>query len=88
MKKVKQENKRKRIRLIKTNKKANKKIKIKPISTINIKYDDRTNYFVEYWKIYVENEYSLAKIKETVYEIENMRSHLDMLNKANVNKEN
>jgi hypothetical protein len=84
MKKLKQEIKRKRIRLIKTN----KKIKIKPLSTINIKYDDRTNYFVEYWKIYIENEYSLAKIKETVYEIENMKSHLDMLNKANFNKEN
>jgi CMP-N-acetylneuraminic acid synthetase len=65
----------KRIRFIKHNKKSHKEIKndIKPY------YQDNVNYYIEYWKMYYENEYILAKIKETVYEIDSMQSHIEKL---------
>ena len=65
---------RKRIHLLKS--KSNNRLKrldFKPIFKID------TNYYIEYWKMYYENEYILAKIKETVNEIDLMQVHLDKI---------
>jgi hypothetical protein len=43
-------------------------------------YEDTTNYYLKYWEMYYENEYVLAKIKETVYEIDSMQTHIEKLN--------
>jgi hypothetical protein len=50
------------------------------ITKADLIYSTSTNYFLEYWKMYYENEYILAKIKEIVYEIDSMRAHVDELN--------
>jgi hypothetical protein len=43
-------------------------------------YSETTNYFNEYWKMYYENEFILAKIKENAYEINAMKVHIEELN--------
>jgi hypothetical protein len=48
-------------------------------SNLDLDYKPNVNYFNEYWKMYYENEYILAKIKETVYEINMLKGHLDEL---------
>ncbi len=51
-------------------------------------YKDDVNYYLEYWKMYYENEYILAKIKETVYEIDSMQTHLEKLKEVKEISEN
>ena len=50
------------------------KFEIKKELNFLSKFDPSKNYFNEYWKMNYENEYILAKIKETVYEINLMQS--------------
>ena len=45
--------------------------------TDKTKFDPTINYFNEYWNVYYENEFILAKIKETAYEINVMKSHIN-----------
>ncbi len=63
--------------------KDNNKIKIGKfhIQKSNFEFDEKVNYYIEYWKMFNENEYILAKIKENLYEINNMRGHLEELKK-------
>lgn len=68
-----QSRKRKRIRLIKNKSKIKRKQKR---SKKDQSYDLKKNYYLEYWNMYYENEYILAKIKETAYELETMSEHL------------
>ena len=65
--------KRKRIRFIKNKRKIKRKHKR---SKKDQSYDSKKNYYIEYWNMYYENEYILAKIKETAYELETMSEHL------------
>jgi hypothetical protein len=65
--------------------KKTKKFEIKKENEYLSKFDPTINYFNEYWKMYYENEYILAKIKETVYEINAMEGHVDELNNINSN---
>ena len=44
-------------------------------------YNPTTNYFQEYWKIFYDNEYLLAQIKENTYEINSMKAHIEELSK-------
>ncbi len=46
-------------------------------------FDPTINYYIEYWKMFNENEYILAKIKENLYEINNMKGHLQELKAVN-----
>jgi hypothetical protein len=46
-------------------------------------YEETVNYYLNYWEMYYENEYVLAKIKEAVHEIDSMQSHLDKLKEIN-----
>lgn len=46
-------------------------------------FDPTVNYYIEYWKMFNENEYILAKIKENLYEINNMKGHLQELKAFN-----
>ena len=46
-------------------------------------FDPTVNYYIEYWKMFNENEYILAKIKENLYEINNMKGHLQELKALN-----
>ncbi len=48
-------------------------------------FDPSVNYYIEYWKMFNENEYILAKIKENLYEINTMKGHLQELNSLNGN---
>jgi hypothetical protein len=65
-----------------------KKFEIKKENECLSNFNPTVNYFNEYWKMYYENEYILAKIKETVYEINLMQAHLEELNNINSNLEN
>ena len=67
---------RKRIHLLNSN--SNRINRIKKLDMIPV-YKIDTNYYLEYWKMYYENEYILAKIKETVNEIDLMQVHLDKI---------
>lgn len=72
----------KRIHFIKKNKQNSNETKTKPTFEIikerNItKFNPTVNYFNEYWSIYYENEFILAKIKEAAYEINAMKSHIN-----------
>lgn len=51
-------------------------------------FSETTNYYLEYWKMYYENEYILAKIKEIVYEIDTMKTHIDELKNIESNLSN
>ena len=44
-------------------------------------YNPTTNYFQEYWKIFYDNEYLLAQIKENTFEINSMKAHIEELSK-------
>ena len=44
-------------------------------------YNPTTNYFLEYWKIFYDNEYLLAQIKENAYEINSMKAHIEEISK-------
>lgn len=46
-------------------------------------FEPTVNYYIEYWKMFNENEYILAKIKENLYEINNMKGHLQELRELN-----
>lgn len=73
------------------NKKSNNKnivndnINISPkkfsIKKNQIIYNPTTNYFLEYWKIFYDNEYLLAQIKENTFEINSMKAHIEELSK-------
>jgi hypothetical protein len=65
--------KRRRIHIVKNKMGFNKKRNLIPI------YKETVNYYLKYWEMYYENEYVLAKIKETVYEIDSMQTHLEKL---------
>jgi len=52
----------------------------------NKEFDASINYYIEYWKMFNENEFILAKIKENLYEINNMKGHLQELNNINDKK--
>lgn len=45
----------------------------------SVEFDPKINYYDEYWKVYSDNEYYLAKIKEVVYEINLMKEHIEQL---------
>lgn len=47
----------------------------------NLSFNPTTNYYQEYWKMFYDNEYLLAQIKENAYEINAMKVHIDELNK-------
>jgi len=48
-------------------------------------YNENIDYYVEYWKIYNDNEKAIEKIKESVYEIYNMKEYINYLeNNINV----
>jgi hypothetical protein len=51
--------------------------KIETENQTNLVYQPTVNYFNEYWEMYYENEYTIAKIKEIVYEINAIKAHLD-----------
>lgn len=72
--------KRKAIRLRKRNKATSPKEKVNRFvikKVDDLKYDPKINYYIEYWKMYYENEYILAKIKEASFEINLMKEHLN-----------
>jgi hypothetical protein len=75
--------KRRRLKFIKDNKLRNNTVNKKENKKVPI-FNEETNYFLKYWEMYYENEYVLAKIKETVYEINNMQEHLDKLEQLRV----
>ncbi len=51
-------------------------------------YNEATDYYGEYWKIFNDNEDVIEKIKESVYEIHKMKEYLKGLeNKLNEGKE-
>lgn len=71
---------------VKVLEKKKNRFKIQKHGVLNeLNYDVNTNYFNEYWKMYYENEYILAKIKETVYEINAMKAHLKELKNYEIN---
>lgn len=41
------------------------------------RYNKTTNYYIEYWKYWMDNEVLVAKIKEKSYEIELMLKHIE-----------
>jgi hypothetical protein len=49
---------------------------IKELKTIP-HYDDKKNYYFEYWNIFQENEVILEKIKESSAEIYHMKNKID-----------
>ncbi len=49
---------------------------IKELKTIP-HYDDKKNYYFEYWNIFQENEVILEKIKESSAEIHEMKNRID-----------
>ena len=52
----------------------------KNINNNNIlKYNPNVNYYEEYWKMFCDNEYLMAQIKETMVEIESMKTHIQQL---------
>jgi hypothetical protein len=52
----------------------------KNINNNNIlKYNPNVNYYEEYWKMVCDNEYLMAQIKETMVEIESMKTHIQQL---------
>jgi hypothetical protein len=69
----------KRIRFIKHKKQTNNKASENKVNAEHLVYDSTVNYYLEYWRMYNENEYALARIKETVYEIDSMKCHLEKL---------
>lgn len=44
-------------------------------------FNETTNYFLEYWKMFTENEFILSKIKENYIEITDMKNHINELYK-------
>lgn len=46
-------------------------------------YNPTTNYYQEYWKMFYDNEYLLAQIKENAYEISSMKAHVEEISKDN-----
>ena len=46
-------------------------------------YNPTTNYYQEYWKMFYDNEYLLAQIKENAYEISSMKAHVEKISKGN-----
>ena len=48
---------------------------------IKLVYNPTVNYFQEYWKIFYDNEYLLAQIKENTFEINSMKAHIEELSK-------
>ena len=44
-----------------------------------LKYNPNINYYEEYWKMLCDNEYLMAQIKETMIEIESMKTHIQQL---------
>ena len=46
-------------------------------------YNPTTNYYQEYWKMFYDNEYLLAQIKENAYEISSMKAHVEEISKGN-----
>jgi hypothetical protein len=73
--------KRKKILTVKNSKKESKQIVEKFVITKenSNSFDPKINYFNEYWRVYYDNEYILAKIKEVVYEMELMNSYVEQL---------
>lgn len=65
-------------------KNKHKKLKKFEIKKANLDFDPLINYYLEYWKMFNENEYILAKIKENLYEINNMKGHLEELKSINL----
>ncbi len=48
---------------------------------IKLVYNPTVNYYQEYWKMFYDNEYLLAQIKENAYEINSMKAHIEELSK-------
>lgn len=48
-------------------------------------YNPTTNYYQEYWKMFYDNEYLLAQIKENAYEINSMKAHIQEISKNSMN---
>lgn len=48
-------------------------------------YNPTTNYYQEYWKMFYDNEYLLAQIKENEYEINSMKAHIQEISKNSLN---
>jgi hypothetical protein len=48
---------------------------------IKLVYDPTVNYYQEYWKMFYDNEYLLAQIKENAYEINSMKAHIEEISK-------
>ena len=48
----------------------------------NLTYNPTTNYYKEYWRMFYDNEYLLAQIRENSYEIKSMKAHIDQINKS------
>ena len=49
----------------------------------DLTYNPTTNYYQEYWKMFYDNEYLLAQIKENAYEISSMKAHVEEISKDN-----
>lgn len=47
----------------------------------HLTYNPTTNYYKEYWRMFYDNEYLLAQIRENSYEINSMKAHIDEINK-------
>lgn len=47
----------------------------------SLTYNPTINYYQEYWKMYYDNEYLLAQIKENAYEINSMKAHIEEISK-------
>lgn len=48
----------------------------------DLTYNPTTNYYQEYWKMFYDNEYLLAQIKENAYEISSMKAHVEEISKG------
>lgn len=48
----------------------------------DLSYNPTKNYYQEYWKMFYDNEYLLAQIKENAYEISSMKAHVEEISKG------
>ena len=48
---------------------------------IKLVYNPTVNYYQEYWKMFYDNEYLLAQIKENTFEINSMKAHIEEISK-------
>ena len=54
------------------------------ISGSSLEYNDNIDYYAEYWKVYNDNQKTIDRVKESIYELYNMKEYVKYLeNEAN-----